>query len=121
MNLPSLWYHLAGVSPERILRSVRSLVSLGSNRSSGGSLNKDSGTGKKAARSHSLREQSMESSPSDALSADQAAHNIAYPDGRSVETFEMNSLPAHQTPSGEVDASQGIQVDRSIQFTEEQV
>lgn len=34
VNMPSLWYYMSGISPESIVRSVRSLVSLGSGHSS---------------------------------------------------------------------------------------
>lgn len=35
INMPSLWYFAAGVTPERVLRSVRSIISLGSRPSQG--------------------------------------------------------------------------------------
>jgi hypothetical protein len=44
VNLPSLWYFTTGVTPERVLRNVRSLVSLGS----GGGSHSSSLKGSKA-------------------------------------------------------------------------
>ena len=42
VSLPSLWYFVSGKTPERVLRSIRSMVSLRSNRSTGSKQQLDS-------------------------------------------------------------------------------
>jgi hypothetical protein len=121
VNLPSLWYYLAGSTPERVLRSVRSILSLGSNRGSQGSVKKGSRTGKPAAENGSTREQSLDTNSSETQLADRGAQDLAYPEGSSAETYAIRDLPGHQNPAIERGAwtGQGIQVNHSIQLTEE--
>ena len=42
VSLPSLWYFVSGKTPERVLRSIRSMVSLRSERSTGSKNQQDS-------------------------------------------------------------------------------
>lgn len=108
VNLPSLWYFMAGVTPERVLRSVRSLVSLGSGRGSqdGTSIQGSKTSGTKATRDP----RSLESNSS---------HSSLVKNGSrtGVESYAMADLPVKTTT---VDAN-GIQVDRNFNRTVEQV
>ncbi|CAD6442820.1 b50132ee-9268-4965-8904-ec1ac1c8e270 [Sclerotinia trifoliorum] len=118
VNLPSLWYYLAGVSPERILRTVRSVISLRSIRSGLQSSSKSvndfenkSGTG-----SGSKRDQS--------LGTNSSSSYLTYPKWRTVETYTMVDMPAqpqHQNNSFVTPATDGILLNHTIQRTEEQV
>ncbi|CAG8948805.1 hypothetical protein HYFRA_00001928 [Hymenoscyphus fraxineus] len=63
VNLPSLWYFTAGVSPERVLRSIRSMASLNSGRSSQDSSKRNQNA-KDHARDASSGERSLDDTAS---------------------------------------------------------
>ncbi|APA10337.1 hypothetical protein sscle_06g051070 [Sclerotinia sclerotiorum 1980 UF-70] len=96
VNLPSLWYYLAGVNPEHVLRTVRSVISLRSIRSGSQSSSKSandfenkSGTG-----SGSKREQSLDTNSSSSY--------LTYSKGKTVEAYtmvDMAAQPEHQNNS----------------------
>ena len=111
---------MADITPERVLRSVRSIVSLGSGRGSQGSQKTGYLVDKQAVGNGSTREQSLDTSFSH---SDRGAHRMAYPEERSVETYSMTNMPEHRTPAFEdiTPAAQGIQVNYSIQHSEEKV
>ena len=80
VNLPSLWFLFSKVKPESVLRSVRSMISLRSNRSAASSQ------GKGGTQSHpsSLGKNQHDSSSSKT--------HLALPDAQSVQTYAMRDL-----------------------------
>ncbi|KAF4629735.1 hypothetical protein G7Y89_g8416 [Cudoniella acicularis] len=108
VNLPSLWYFMAGITPKRVLHSVRSLVSIGSGRGSqdGTSIKGSKTSGTKATRDPRSLKSNSSHSPL-----------VKKSSGTGVESYAMADLPAKTTT---VDAN-GIQVDRNFNRTVEQV
>jgi hypothetical protein len=108
VNLPSLWYYLAGVSPEGVLRSVRSIMSLGSGRGSQGSFKGSTpgrqNTGNVLADGRSLDTNSSRS-------------NLTNPDKPVAEAYSLADLkliPKEQPVDG-------IRVERTFEHSEEHI
>ncbi len=80
VNLPSLWFLRNKVSPESVLRSVRSMVSLRSNPSAASSQ------GKGGTQSQSPRLGKKQSNSSSSQSG------LAHPDAQSVQAYAMHDL-----------------------------
>ena len=133
VNLPSLWYYVAGVTPDRVLRSVRSMLSLRSPRGSQNSLNKASHgpsqshppPGAMAAVERKPSSDSHSShtyAPSDAADPN-AAPYLAYPKDRGVATYALADANERQPleKEGEEPASPGIRVKHSLQRVEDQI
>lgn len=108
VNLPSLWFLFSKVSPESVLRSVRSMISLGSDRS---------------AASHHGRGGAAQSYPS-SLAKKQSNSNssqshFAHPDAQCVQSYAMHDLEHKEhgpkTPTG------GIRVTDRISLSAEEV
>ncbi|KAI9743765.1 MAG: hypothetical protein M1818_002498 [Claussenomyces sp. TS43310] len=109
VNLPTLWYYVAGVTPERVLRSVRSIISLGSDRGSQSSVKGSNVSEYQVTKERYTGGRSLDTGSS--------RTNLTNPDKRSVETYAMPDLE----PKLSVQPTEGIRVDRSFQRTEEQV
>jgi len=110
VNMPSLWYFLAGVTPEHVLRSVRSLVSLASGRSStrGGSSK-----GSKA----SIQKTSRDATTARSIDTTSSQSYLTNPGSTSkVETFAMTEMPVKLNSND----PEGIHVDRNFHRVEEQ-
>lgn len=97
VNLPSLWYFLAGVTPERVLRSVRSLVSLGSRGGSQSSSIKGSKAASvdKTSRNLTAAERSLDTS---------SLRSILIKEGTSIEVesypmTDIDTRPTAESPS----------------------
>lgn len=111
VNLPSLWYFTAGVTPERILRSVRSIVSLGSRGSGshGGSANRS-----KTSVHQTVRDPATGRS----LDTGSSRSNLTkLGDASTVETYAMTDMSGKRE---EMDTN-GIRVERKFHRDEEQV
>lgn len=108
VNLPSLWYFTAGVSPDRVLRSIRSLASLHSGRSS-----YDSAKGSKNIVEPTTRDTSAGGQSLDTTSS------ILNKNGSEpvVESYAMTDL-LHPNFQGKSD---GIHIERQSHRSEEQV
>ena len=103
VNLPSLWYYMKHSSPEGVLRSVRSKLSIGSHRSSheSGRDSTDSGhqRGGQSVDTNSYRSDFVESAKT------------------LTEAYALTDIVAAPTPQ----ASEDIYVNHSFQRTEEPV
>lgn len=105
VNLPSLWYFLAGVTPERVVRSVRSLVSLGSGRGSQGSH---------GASKTSVHQVTRDPATGRSLDTNSSRSNLTKNGVESIVMTDVGVPP----PINDVD---GIRVEHKYQRTEEQV
>jgi hypothetical protein len=107
VNLPSLWYFVAGVTPESVVRSVRSIVSLGSGRGSNGSNNGAS----KISVHHTTREPAAGRS----LDTNSSRSNLTK---NGVESYAMTDMGV---PPPIRNVENRIRIERNFQRTEEQV
>jgi hypothetical protein len=124
VNLPSLWYYVNGVTPDRVLRSVRSVLSLGSGRGSQTSFKSGNSTTKQTTGQGVKRGQSLDTNSAHSDLVDRGDQPFPYHSKATpVETYAMTDMPGHRLPHPEpiAHAGQGIQVNHSIQRTEEQV
>jgi hypothetical protein len=133
VNLPSLWYYLAGVTPEGVLRSIRSVISLGSGRGgSQSSLKTGKPESEHATENKSKWRASRETNSSHSNMVDRGEHHHleTYPKDVTsvVETYAMTDSPGQQRRTSDTeptiaqaDQQEGIRVDHSIQRTEEEV
>ena len=79
VNLPSLWFLFSKVTPESVLRSVRSMISLGSERSA-------SSVDKKGSHAYS-------SPPGKNRSLSSSSHShFVHPEAQSIETCAMHDI-----------------------------
>ncbi|TAQ87879.1 hypothetical protein B7494_g3794 [Chlorociboria aeruginascens] len=109
MNLPSLWYYMAGITPESIIRSVRSLVSLSSGHDSQNNSFKQirTPTGKSSVDAvHTGR----------ALDTTSAS-SIKLGSASTVESYAMTDLDIKSMPKG----VEGIRIDLNFYRTEDPV
>ena len=116
VNLPSLWYFLAGVSPERVLRSVRSMVSIISGHSSQGSVKQDDASDNQWTRHKERRGSSASSTVYD---GDRNAH-LAFGEKGSNKTFSRTDI-CGQGAQNKLSDAQGIQVKQSMHQVEQRV
>ena len=105
---------MADVTPERVLRSVRSIVSLSSGNGSYGSLKVGNTASKHVTGNEGMQGSSMDADRS--LSLERDIHSLAYPEEKTVQTYAVTNVPRLDEP---LDA--GIRVNHSIQRTEEPV
>lgn len=123
VNLPSLWYFVAGVSPEGIVRSVRSILSLRSPRGSQTSLRSTGSKrkGQNPAKNHPRA--SIDTGSSQAELAGLHGAQVAFPEGKSVEAYAMTSLPDGKEygPDDRPPLKDGIRVTRTLDRKEEHV
>jgi hypothetical protein len=111
-NMPTLWCYIVGIIPERVLRSTRSIISLGSRDGSQPRIRIDD------------RDVVNNTKTAQSLETNSLSSRFAYPKGRSVESHAMVDLPS-KSNSVENDsttlAKDGIHLNHSIHRTEEQV
>jgi hypothetical protein len=117
VNLPSLWYYLRGISPDRALRSVRSVFSLHSGHDSQTSVKSATARDRHPIQSSTGVGPSSESNSSHNDVVGRGDQQFGYPKDSSLESYAMSDVP-HPKPVAE--GGDGIQVKRSIQRTEEQ-
>lgn len=111
VNMPTLWYFRAGVTPEHIVRSIRSIVSLASIRSS---TRGDSIKGGKASIQKNSRDETTSKSMDSTLSGSEF---INHGSTSKIEAIAMADVPA-RSPA---DDPKQIHVGSSFQRVEEEV
>ena len=87
VNLPSLCFVFTRLSPEKVLRSVRSMISLRSDRSSGAS---HQGRGGGGGGAQSYPSSSLDKKRSNNSSSSQS--HLTHPDAQGVQTYAMDDL-----------------------------
>ncbi|TAQ83652.1 hypothetical protein B7494_g8026 [Chlorociboria aeruginascens] len=111
VNMPSLWYYHAGVTPERVLRSVRSIVSLASGRAS---TRGESTKGSK----RSIDQTARDAVTARSIDTTSSRSNLTKHGSTSeVETYAMADLPIKHT----IQDPEGIRVDRNFHRVEEKI
>ena len=108
VNLPSLWFLFSEVSPERVLRSVRSMISLGSDRSAASSYQCKGGA------------QSYPSSPGKKQSNSSSSQShLAHPDAQCGQVYAMHDFECKEhDPKSQLG---GIRVTDRISLSAEEV
>lgn len=109
VNMPSLWYYTAGIKPESVLRSVRSLVSLGSGRGSQNNSFKEIGTSTNKATQKDVTRSRQ------SLDTQNSTSSIKPWSTPVVETYAMSDMD-RTTPS-----TKDIHVERDFRLGEDQV
>ena len=107
VNLPSLWYFTTGITPERVLRSVRSIISLGSR-----------GSHSHARSKTSLHQQVRDPAEGQSMDTGSSRSNLTKLGPSSVvESYAMTDMNVNPV---ENDAN-GIRVERNFQRAEARV